>query len=313
MHFELQGSELRYRAIFIISIFILAACPGKTFGHNPLLKKGDDKTAVREQSPYYFYPDIYKKYINKIILIQRDFNEELSALIDDINSGSSSAIFMIIVISFLYGVIHAVGPGHGKTLVATYFLSRQSPYIKGISAGLLIAIIHSISAVTIIGLIYIFIKQSTLINFDKYSHYISNVSYSLIIIIGTSMLFKLLYDLTRKRYFKNDMPEEKKVTMGFPAIVSAAGIVPCPGAAMILIFSINQEVFSVGLLSVAFLSLGMATTISSISLLVIASKRTGFSFFSGRKKLGRIFQVSTEFVSASILILFGTLLLLANL
>ncbi len=306
---------MKYIAVYFLLVIIFIICPQKTYSHNPLLKKGESKTIAQERGPHYFYPDFYKKHLNKITLIQRDFNEELSELIDEINSGSFRAIFMIIMISFLYGIVHAVGPGHGKTLVASYFLSKHAPYFKGILAGLLIAVIHSLSAVTIIGLIYIFIKQSTLVNFEKYSHYISSISYSIIIIIGASMLFKMLYDLIKRRFFKKDGDkiEEGKGTMGFAAIVSAAGIVPCPGAAMILIFSLNQEVFTVGLVSVAFLSLGMATTISLISLLVIASKRTGFSFFSKTSKLGNIFQVSTEAISASVLILFGSILLLANL
>ncbi|MCD8478490.1 MAG: hypothetical protein LRY68_11915 [Sulfurospirillum sp.] len=56
----------------------------------------------------------------------RYFNAELSSHFRSIDEGSSSAIVLIFALSFAYGVLHALGPGHGKALVAGYVLANPS-------------------------------------------------------------------------------------------------------------------------------------------------------------------------------------------
>ncbi len=302
------------RRVIISLIFIVILILGirKAYSHNPLLKE-KNKSISQTKNLNHFYPSLYKNFMNKIILVQKEFNEKLSEFVDEIKKGSKKAILMIIIFSFFYGIIHAAGPGHGKTLVASYFFSRQAPFLKGIMAGILIAVTHSFSAVIIIGMIYLYIQKSTLVNFEKYTHYIKTVSYSIIILVGVFMLIKIIYSVYKRKFFsKKSNNLEENENRSFAAIVFAAGIIPCPGAAMIFIFSLNEGVFLSGIISVAFMSLGIATTISIVIAIVIASKKAGFSFLSGSEKSKKIFQLSTEIISAFIILFAGVILFLAN-
>lgn len=285
------------------------------YSHNPLLKSNNNNKNIEHKVQNPFYPSFYTQFINRIVFIQKEFNKKLSILVNEIKSGKKGAIFLIIFFSFLYGIIHAAGPGHGKTLVGSYFLSKNAPFVKGAIAGFSIAVIHSISAISIIGLIYLFIKKSTLVNFENYNHVIRSISYSLIVLIGFFMITKTIYTIFKHKFFNNDenaFIEKSIKNKDFKAIVSAAGIVPCPGAAMILIFSMNEGLFFIGIISVLFMSIGMALTITIIAEIIIISKKAGIFFLSGKQKSGRIFQISTELLSGIIILFFGIILLIAN-
>ena len=52
--------------------------------------------------------------------------DRLKATLQDIKKKDSiTSYFWLLLFSFLYGVLHAVGPGHGKTLVSSYFMQKR--------------------------------------------------------------------------------------------------------------------------------------------------------------------------------------------
>ena len=55
---------------------------------------------------------------------------------------STGAVAMILLISLLYGMLHAAGPGHGKMLVASYFVAHNHSYTKALILALMIAAVH---------------------------------------------------------------------------------------------------------------------------------------------------------------------------
>jgi len=55
----------------------------------------------------------------------RYFNTELSAHFRAIDEGNLLPMLLIFALSFGYGVVHAIGPGHGKALVAGYLLVQS--------------------------------------------------------------------------------------------------------------------------------------------------------------------------------------------
>ena len=51
--------------------------------------------------------------------------------------------------AFLYGVLHTLGPGHGKVVVVSYFVSRDARLWRGVLMGVQIAVTHVLSAVAL--------------------------------------------------------------------------------------------------------------------------------------------------------------------
>ena len=69
---------------------------------------------------------------------QRRIQQSLSTSLRDIQSGHGSlALWTLVAVCFGYGVVHTLGPGHGKAVVVAYFLDSTRPraWIEGIFAG----------------------------------------------------------------------------------------------------------------------------------------------------------------------------------
>ena len=62
------------------------------------------------------------------------------------------AFFLGLVIAFAYGAIHAFGPGHGKFVIVSYFLGREVRVGRGVVMAVQVAIVHVIAAVIIVWL-----------------------------------------------------------------------------------------------------------------------------------------------------------------
>ena len=85
---------------------------------------------------------------------QRRIQQTLSTSLRDIQSGSGSlALWTLAIVCFGYGVVHTLGPGHGKAVVVAYFLDSTRPraWIEGIFAGAWIAFTHTLAALLLAG------------------------------------------------------------------------------------------------------------------------------------------------------------------
>lgn len=71
---------------------------------------------------YFLFPYLFFK----IALWQRDINQLMSDYLHQIQTDKTHAGMWLIAISFLYGVFHAIGPGHGKFIIATYLSTHQT-------------------------------------------------------------------------------------------------------------------------------------------------------------------------------------------
>ncbi|MEA2096736.1 MAG: hypothetical protein U9P73_08620, partial [Candidatus Cloacimonadota bacterium] len=85
---------------------------------------------------------------------QKDMNSKLTTLLKNLGDSFNLKYFLILMaISTAFGVIHAIGPGHGKMIVGTYFLKEKSSPIKALKIGTTIAVTHSGLAI-LLGLIF---------------------------------------------------------------------------------------------------------------------------------------------------------------
>ncbi|MFX8381727.1 hypothetical protein ABTL77_20215, partial [Acinetobacter baumannii] len=76
--------------------------------------------------------------------------------------GSGTALALILGLSFLYGVVHAAGPGHGKTVVASYLVSRRETVMRGLMIGSAISLIQAVVAIVLVGILGVFFSLAHL-------------------------------------------------------------------------------------------------------------------------------------------------------
>lgn len=220
--------------------------------------------------------NLYDQFLKELIQYQFQINSFISSNIRNINDENifTSSLF-VLLIAFLYGLIHAAGPGHGKALVAFYFTSNKNSYKDAFNLGYLISIIHAISALVLTFGIYFILESMFRQNFNYYSKIAMQISASLIIIVGVYIIVSSYLSRKEKKIYIQR--NKSKYSLAF-----SAGIVPCPGVMTIVLFCIMLKKYTLGILAAITMSMGMGLTISIIGILSILLNKKTNSFFENK-------------------------------
>lgn len=82
---------------------------------------------------------------------QRTFYGKMSAALTSMKRGSAwSAALTLMALSFVYGILHAAGPGHGKAVVSAWLLANERQLKRGVMISFLAALFQAITAVVLV-------------------------------------------------------------------------------------------------------------------------------------------------------------------
>ena len=208
--------------------------------------------------------DFFTLIFQKFIEIQQELNKIISSKFREIASGDELLpILTVLAISFIYGVVHALGPGHGKLLVSSYFLQHNRSYIQAFKIGYLISLIHTISALSITFTLYYILEVIFSQTFKEISFYMTKFSGLLIIGVAIYLFFE-------HKHKDKKIKTEKKSDL---SIAISAGIIPCPGVMTITLFSMIMGKLLIGVASAILMSVGMGLTISFSAILATATQK----------------------------------------
>ena len=257
-------------------------------------------------------PAVANRIIGKILVWQEKLNTELTKRVKKLKGDHSfKNLLPLIFISFLYGVAHAAGPGHGKVVVFSYFISQRANIKKGIFLGFLIGVFHAVSGILIVLSLYYIIKSAYLTSFENISRHIKLISYALILLVGIFLLLNALFNIT-DRLFKNK-PENDTGTDGesrnLLPIALAVGIVPCPGVVIIMLFALSFNLLYTGLIMSLLMALGMGITIMLAGLISIYGRKGLVKSTAGKQKFQHVIQKVLTVSGSLLIILFGGTLL----
>jgi len=99
-----------------------------------------------------------------------------------------SAIATLFGISFLYGIFHAAGPGHGKAVISSYVVANEETWRRGVVLSFASALIQALVAVTIVGVAAALIG-ATAKQMCGTAYVIELISYALIAALGGWLLW----------------------------------------------------------------------------------------------------------------------------
>jgi nickel/cobalt transporter (NicO) family protein len=217
-------------------------------------------------------PSLLRRGMVQFVRLQRDVNRALSNGIVAIRDGrSSSAVLLAMLIAFAYGVLHAIGPGHGKAVILGYFLSRDGSIRRGLRMGAQIALLHLISAVVIVVVVHWLLAVSFAQPIDQLQ-ILKVFSYGAIALIGSVMLARALWAVRRPAdaaaVHGHDC-HHQRVDGARDLLSIAVGLVPCSGAVLVLIYALANGLLLSGLLMTACIAIGMALTLSAIGIAAV--------------------------------------------
>lgn len=227
--------------------------------------------------------NFYDEFIKELIHYQFKINSYISSTIKNINDENMLSSWLIVLaIAFLYGLVHAAGPGHGKALVAFYFTSSKNNYSQAFSLGYLISIIHAISALTLTFGIYFILESMFRQNFNHYSKITMQISAVMIMLVGLYIIIS--------SYLSRKQKEEKiNKTKSKYALALSAGIVPCPGVMTIVLFCIILKQYLLGVLAAITMSIGMGFTISIVGILSIMLNKKSNNLIQNKAYILEVF------------------------
>ena len=112
------------------------------------------------------------------------------------NQKSPQAMIFALLLAFSYGVLHTLGPGHGKAVIVSYFVGQGGSLRKGLLMGGQIAIFHVLSAILLVIVTDTVMRQ---VGGAPESNYrvVQLISYSAIALLGGWMLRQTLTQRTK--------------------------------------------------------------------------------------------------------------------
>ena len=117
---------------------------------------------------------------------QAEFYRMLSSLIRAAKADGSAA-YTLLGVSFLYGVFHAAGPGHGKAVISSYLVANNETWRRGLVLSFASAMLQALVAIAIVG-VAAALLGATAKAMSNTVRVIEIVSYALIILIGLRLL-----------------------------------------------------------------------------------------------------------------------------
>lgn len=251
-------------------------------------------------------PGLLQSLRHKIFAVQRDVNKALNDRLVAIKRGDDpQALWAGILFAFLYGVFHALGPGHGKSVVVGYFLGRAARPARGLVMAAWMAVSHVVGAVVIVGLAHLLLSRVLASPTNEY-FWLRVTSYAAILVIGLLMLREWWRGGHHHHHdhcghdhggghgggHDGGRPLEQR------ALALAAGFVPCSGAILVLLFALANSLVLAGIAMAGAIALGMAVTLAGLGLGSIFLRRQvvlrlpeGGSWGRGLALLGPLFVI----------------------
>jgi nickel/cobalt exporter len=237
-------------------------------------------------------------FLREILLFQRQIHDAMTTQITALRDGQSlMPLWMLLGISFAYGVFHVLAPGHGKVIVGAYFMGNRARWRDAFSAGIIMAVGHTITAVGIVVALYLILGIGQL-QLMADARYFELVGYGMICMVGLWLLLRgwrgaptcshCRHDHSHNHHNHDHHEHEHahhhhETTASSPAplmrnkhalsLFAATSLVPCTGSMIILLFTLAQQILWAGLLAVLAIALGMAVTITVIALTAIILHR----------------------------------------
>ncbi|MDJ0891448.1 MAG: nickel/cobalt transporter [Gammaproteobacteria bacterium] len=262
---------------------------------------------------------------------QREFHRKLTRELRQLR-GKHGVGWALVLMSFLYGVFHAAGPGHGKAVLTTYLLTHRQQLYRGVAMGAVAALLQGVTALLLVyGLIGFagWLPRET----QMASLWATRISFGLLVIVGLYVLARAAVSVVNgvQRWQRDarhghtghthgescgckhvpsvaeiDTAGSRRAAAG---VVLAIGLRPCSGAVLVLILASVMDLAWHGALAVLAMSLGTAITIVTLAILATKAREWASAVVAHRSPLWALAGGGVGVLGGALLLLFGLLLL----
>ncbi|WP_436121786.1 nickel/cobalt transporter [Aminobacter sp. LjRoot7] len=134
---------------------------------------------------------LFSELLDWINVHQQQFYRSLTGSLKAMRDGESGGIWLLVGLSFSYGIFHAAGPGHGKAVISSYMLANEVALRRGVMLSFVSAFLQGATAVVLMTLVFL-VLRGTSVSMTNATWFLETVSYALIAAFGAWLLWKKL-------------------------------------------------------------------------------------------------------------------------
>ncbi|SDM47459.1 ABC-type nickel/cobalt efflux system, permease component RcnA [Geoalkalibacter ferrihydriticus] len=305
----INKSVLAFLCLCVFLVGAQQAAPGRA--QNPFLTPSQN--TAEEQAESRRKPATINPLLVRLNALQRDFREHMTGYARQIQekpTGGTTLRFL--ALTFAFGVVHALGPGHGKSIVCAYFLARRGTLRQALLFGNLITFMHVLSATAVVFALALLGRKTNIFAFQELEGGLQPFSYLLIILIGSFLLLKAAKDILARRKPVSEQARADADRTSMAALSLSAGLIPCPGAALILLFTLSLDILWAGLAAMVVLAIGMGLTNSLVGIITLGSRGAVMRLTSTSPRVFRTTYALFAVGGALFIVFLGTSLLLGS-
>lgn len=234
--------------------------------------------------------------------LQAEFREKMAVAFEGfLEQPGGSALALLLGLAFVYGLLHAAGPGHRKTIIFSLFLGKQARVWEPLAAGFLSALVHAASGAVI--LLMLGLLRGALAGLVETERLVLWLDGLTLLVLTLLALFLVLRTL--RRFIKHDKHTHGSRGSTVYSILALASIVPCPGTIMVLMFALYLNKPWLGIMAVGSMALGMGLVVSAAAYLAWFGRQGLFSRLKAHEHLMAKVSTGFELFSYSLILVFS--------
>ncbi len=131
---------------------------------------------------------LFARQLMWINLKQQEFYRALANAMKAMRQDESK-LWLLVGLSFLYGIFHAAGPGHGKAVISSYMVANEVALRRGILLSFISAFLQAATAIAVMLLAY-FVLRGTSVSMTDAAWFLEISSYVLVTLFGAWLLWR---------------------------------------------------------------------------------------------------------------------------
>lgn len=176
-------TNMRLALGLLAATLVIAHLPGAAHAQSSLGIGTNDGMAPTTTGPF-------AHILMWINLRQQEFYHSLAAAMKAMRQDGSK-LWLLIGLSFAYGIFHAAGPGHGKAVISSYMVANEVALRRGILLSFVSALLQGLTAVVVMMLAY-FVLRGTAISMTDAAWFLEISSFVLVTLFGAWLLWRKL-------------------------------------------------------------------------------------------------------------------------
>jgi nickel/cobalt exporter len=193
----------------------------------------------------------------------------LAALIDT-PQVSVSLVLLALGVAFGVGALHALAPGHGKTITAAYLAAGDGRVRHAVGAALAVSTMHT-AAVAAVGVLVL--SAERLFPAERVYPWLGLAAGAVAVVLGGTLLMARLGGHGHGHPHRHGPDGPRPLSRrGLVALAISGGILPSPTAVLVLVGAVAVHRVAFGMALVGAFALGLAAALAAVGLLAVRAR-----------------------------------------